>query len=80
MICWTLYFFFTAVGHSARPSVLLVGYGLLLLLGRIAFLLPKGVGIVESTMVALTQAWGYLAQLQLLSYLATGCFLSGFQH
>jgi uncharacterized protein (TIRG00374 family) len=54
----TLYFFFIAAGHPVRPSILLVGYGLPLLLGKTAFLIPGGVGIVESTMAALYTGLG----------------------
>ncbi|WP_440955457.1 lysylphosphatidylglycerol synthase transmembrane domain-containing protein [Methanosarcina sp. Mfa9] len=54
----TLYFFFIAAGNQVSPSVLLVGYGLPLLFGRLAFLLPGGVGIVESTMAALYTGLG----------------------
>ncbi|MCD6285977.1 MAG: UPF0104 family protein [Anaerolineae bacterium] len=49
----TLYFFFVAAGHPVSPEVLLAGYGLPLLLGKAAFFLPGGVGIIEGTMTAL---------------------------
>jgi uncharacterized protein (TIRG00374 family) len=67
----TLYFFFIAAGSPVGPEVLVVGYGLPLLLGRIAFLLPGGVGIVESTMVALytgLEVPGSIAVAVVLSY------------
>jgi uncharacterized protein (TIRG00374 family) len=54
----TLYFFFIAAGNPVGPSVLLVGYGLPLLFGKMAFLIPGGVGIVESTMAALYTGLG----------------------
>jgi uncharacterized membrane protein YbhN (UPF0104 family) len=53
----TLYLIFIAAGHRVSPAVLLAGYGLPLLLGK-APLLPGGVGIVESTMVALYTGLG----------------------
>jgi uncharacterized membrane protein YbhN (UPF0104 family) len=53
----TLYLVFVAAGHRVSPAVLLAGYGLPLLLGK-APLLPGGVGIVESTMVALYTGLG----------------------
>jgi uncharacterized protein (TIRG00374 family) len=53
----TLYFLFIAAGHSVSPGVLLTGYGLPLLLGKISFL-PGGVGIVEATMAALYDGLG----------------------
>ena len=54
----TLYFFFVAAGHAVSPGVLLAGYGLPLLLGKAAFFLPGGVGIVEGTMTALYTGLG----------------------
>lgn len=53
----TLYFVFLAAGHAVSPGVLLAGYGLSLLLGKVAFL-PGGVGIVEGTMAALYDSLG----------------------
>ena len=53
----TLYFLFVAAGHAVSPGVLLAGYGLPLLLGKISFL-PGGVGIVEGTMAALYDGLG----------------------
>jgi uncharacterized protein (TIRG00374 family) len=48
----TLYLVFVAAGHAVSPGVLLTGYGLPLLIGKVGFL-PGGVGIVESTMTAI---------------------------
>ena len=53
----TLYFLFVAAGHRVSPGVLLAGYGLPLLLGKVSFL-PGGVGIVEATMAALYNGLG----------------------
>jgi uncharacterized protein (TIRG00374 family) len=53
----TLYFVFVAAGHAVSPGVLLAGYGLPLLLGKVTFL-PGGVGIVEGTMAALYDGLG----------------------
>lgn len=49
----TLYFVFLASGKPISAFVLIAGYGLPWLIGRMAFIFPGGVGIVESTMVAL---------------------------
>jgi len=54
----TLYFLFVAAGNNISLGVLLSGYALPLLLGRIAFIFPGGVGIVESSMVALYSGLG----------------------
>jgi uncharacterized protein (TIRG00374 family) len=48
----TLYSLFIAADHPVSPGILLSGYGLPLLLGKVSFL-PGGVGIVEGTMAAL---------------------------
>jgi len=48
-----LFFLFAAGNKWINPGVLLIGYGLPLLLGKAAFVIPGGVGIVETTMVAL---------------------------
>ncbi len=67
----TLYFFFIAAGNQVSPGILLVGYGLPLLFGRLAFLLPGGVGVVESTMAALYTGLGVpgpIAVVVILSY------------
>jgi uncharacterized protein (TIRG00374 family) len=53
----TLYFLFVAAGHRVSPGVLLTGYGLPQLLGKVSFL-PGGVGIVEGTMTALYDGLG----------------------
>jgi len=53
----TLYFLFIAAGHAVSLGVLLTGYGLPLLLGRVTFL-PGGVGIIEGTMAALYNGLG----------------------
>jgi len=54
----TLYFLFIAAGHRVSIGVLLTGYGLPLLLGKMAFFLPGGVGVIESTMTGLYVSLG----------------------
>jgi uncharacterized protein (TIRG00374 family) len=49
----TLYFLFIAAGYQVGPGVLLAGYGMPILLGKMAFLIPGGVGVVEGTMAAI---------------------------
>ncbi|MCL7414134.1 MAG: YbhN family protein [ANME-2 cluster archaeon] len=53
-----LYFIFIAAGYQVGPGVLLAGYGMPLLLGKMAFLIPGGVGVVEGTMAALYKGLG----------------------
>ena len=54
----TLYFLFLAAGENVSLGVLLAGYGLPLLLGKVAFILPGGVGVVESSMAVLYNGMG----------------------
>ncbi|MCE5259927.1 MAG: flippase-like domain-containing protein [Chloroflexi bacterium] len=54
----TLYLLFIAAGNKISLGVLLAGYALPLLLGRIAFILPGGVGVVESSMALLYTGLG----------------------
>lgn len=49
----TLYFIFIATNNQIGIETLLVGYGLPLLIGKIAFFIPGGVGVVETTMAGL---------------------------
>ena len=54
----TLYFLFVAAGNAISLGMLLTGYALPILLGRIAFILPGGVGVVETSMAALYSSLG----------------------
>lgn len=54
----TLYFMFLAAGYNISLGVLLSGYGLPLLLGKMAFIIPGGIGIVETTMLGLYTGLG----------------------
>lgn len=54
----TLYLLFIAAGDNISLGVLLSGYGLPLLLGKMAFIIPGGVGVVESSMAALYNGMG----------------------
>ena len=54
----TLYFLFRAAGVNISPGMLLAGYGLPLLLGKVAFIIPGGVGVVESSMAVLYNGLG----------------------
>lgn len=53
----TLYFLFIAAGHTVSSGILLAGYGLPLMLGKVSFL-PGGIGIVEGTMAVLYDGLG----------------------
>lgn len=49
---FTLYILFVAAGYRVSPGMLLAGYGLPLLVGRLP-IVPGGVGVVEATMTAI---------------------------
>ncbi|WP_445475348.1 lysylphosphatidylglycerol synthase transmembrane domain-containing protein [Methanococcoides methylutens] len=70
----TLYFLFVATGHSVSPGVLLTGYGLPLLFGKMAFLIPGGVGIVEGTMAALYSGLGVQSSIMVVVILVYRMF------
>jgi uncharacterized protein (TIRG00374 family) len=66
----TLYCIFIAAGRNITVGVLLSGYALPLLLGRVAFILPGGVGVVESSMAALYSGLGVPGAISVVVVLA----------
>lgn len=67
----TLYLLFAASGYFVKPSVLLAGYSIAFLMGRSAFFVPGGAGVVEGGMVAVFTNLGLPADLNVavvLSY------------
>lgn len=66
----TLYLLFVAAHYTASPGLVLAGYGLPLLAGKLS-IFPGGVGVVEGGMVALYEALGVpsaVAVVVILSY------------
>ena len=53
----TIYFVFLA-GKAIPLSILITGYGLPVLLGKMAFIIPGGLGVIETTMIALYSSLG----------------------
>ena len=49
----TLYFLFIAAGYNVNPDILFAGYGLPFILAKLAFLFPGGLGMIETSMIAL---------------------------
>jgi uncharacterized protein (TIRG00374 family) len=49
----TVYFLFIAAGHNVSIGILFAGYGLPFILGKMAFMFPGGVGVIEGGMVAI---------------------------
>ena len=54
----TIFFLFIACDSPQSLLVVITGYGLPNLFGRMAFIIPGGVGVIESTMVALYTSLG----------------------
>jgi glycosyltransferase 2 family protein len=54
----SLYFLFLAAGHKIHPGVLVAGYGLAYLLGKVAYISPGGVGLIEGGMTAIYSSLG----------------------
>ena len=65
----TLGLLFAAAGHPVGPGVLLAGYGLPLLLGKLS-LLPGGVGVTEAGMTAMYGGLGVAPTATVLVVLA----------
>ena len=65
----TLYALFVAAKHPVGVGVLLVGYGLPLLLGKMSFL-PGGVGVVEASMTAVYTSFGVSTEVSVVVILA----------
>jgi len=49
----TLYFLFIAARYNISLGILFAGYGLPFMLGKIAFMFPGGLGVIEAGMVAM---------------------------
>jgi uncharacterized membrane protein YbhN (UPF0104 family) len=64
----TLYFVFWAAGYSISPGLLLAGYGLPNLAGKLS-ILPGGVGVVEGGMAALYAALGVSSSVVVVAVL-----------
>ena len=65
-----LYLFFIAAGHPVSPAVVVTAYGLPMLLARAPLTTPGGIGIVETSMVALFASLGVPKQVAVVSVLA----------
>lgn len=65
----TLYLVFLAAGYKMNISVLFAGYGLPLMLGKIAFILPGGVGVIEGSMAALFESLKVPSEVAVISIL-----------
>jgi uncharacterized protein (TIRG00374 family) len=66
----SLYFLFLAAGHRIHPEVLVAGYGLAYLLGKVAYISPGGVGLIESGMAAVYSSLGVPASINIVVILS----------
>jgi uncharacterized protein (TIRG00374 family) len=67
----SLYFLFLAAGHRIHPGVLVAGFGLAYLLGKVAYISPGGVGLIEGGMTAIYSSLGVpnsISVVVILSY------------
>lgn len=59
----TIYFIFLGTGLAIPLDVLITGYGLPILFGKMAFIIPGGIGVIETTMIALYVSLGVPLQV-----------------
>lgn len=59
----TIYFIFLGTGLTIPLDVLITGYGLPILFGKMAFIIPGGIGVIETTMIALYVSLGIPLQV-----------------
>lgn len=70
----TLHFLFLATTYKIHPGVLLAGYGLAFLLGKVAYIVPGGVGIIESGMAAVYSSLGVPKSVSVVAILSYRLF------
>lgn len=70
----SLYFLFLAAGHSIHPGVLVAGYGLAYLLGKVAYISPGGVGLIEGGMTAIYSGLGVPTPISIIVILSYRLF------
>lgn len=59
----TIYFIFLGAGVSIPLDILITGYGLPILFGKMAFIIPGGIGVIETTMIGLYVSLGIPLQV-----------------
>jgi len=65
----TLYIFFIAAGCFIKPSILIAGYSIVFLIGKGAFFVPGGSGVIEGGMVAIYSSLGISANICVVAVL-----------
>jgi glycosyltransferase 2 family protein len=66
----TLYLLFIAAGYPVTLGVLMAGYGLAFLFGKIAFIFPGGIGVIEGGMAAIFTNLGVPASISIVVVLS----------
>jgi uncharacterized membrane protein YbhN (UPF0104 family) len=70
----SLYCLFLAAGHRIHPGVLVAGYGLAYLLGKVAYIPPGGLGLIEGGMTAIYAGLGIPQLIGVVVILSYGLF------
>ena len=65
----TIYFIFLGAGLSIPLGILITGYGLPILFGKMAFIIPGGIGVIETTMIGLYANLGIPLQVATIAVL-----------
>lgn len=66
----TLFLCFRASGHPVKLSVLISGYSLAFLIGKVAFFIPGGIGVVEGGMTAIFTSLGIASHFSVVAVLS----------
>lgn len=67
---FTLYFILAATGASIKLGVLAASYGIPLLLVKMAFMVPGGLGVVETSMVAMLKSLSVADEVAVVGVMA----------
>jgi uncharacterized protein (TIRG00374 family) len=70
----SLYFLFLAAGYRIHPGVLVAGYGLAYVFGKVAYISPGGVGLIEGGMTAIYSGLGVPASTSMIVILSYRLF------
>lgn len=63
----SLYLIFFAAGYSLNLGVLFAGYGIPILIAKVAFIVPGGVGVIEASMAALFSSLGVPKEISIVA-------------
>jgi uncharacterized protein (TIRG00374 family) len=63
----SLYLIFFAAGYPLNLGVLFAGYGIPILIAKVAFIVPGGVGVIEASMAALFSSLGVPKEISIVA-------------